>query len=208
MKAQVYVNRHIVAANKKATRETGVEVDNPALSISTYRGTLYAKQIEFTAGCKLIQDAANARCSGATIWLECDNFESLIIDGCQADRSMFAPHKDLDLEEYFWQFVSDAGWDKNKDYEAIARRLSSKYGLDKRALQVMFSELQKKLMEELERSGVELGVSDDSFDDLTAHIIGMGRDEYYRVLNEPQNAIAHKKSYVESFAYVFLTLEA
>lgn len=88
MKAQVYVNRHIVAANKKATRETGVEVDNPALSISTYRGTLYAKQIEFTAGCKLIQDAANARCSGATIWIECQ-FESLVIDGVKASALMF-----------------------------------------------------------------------------------------------------------------------
>lgn len=208
MKAQVYVNRHIVAANKKATKQIGSIVDKPAISINTYQGVIYAKEIEFTAGCKLIQNAANARCSGATIWLECDNFESLIIDGCQADRSMFDTHKDLDLEEYFWQFVSDAGWDKNKDYEAIARRLSPKYGVDKRALHVMFDELQKKLMEELDRPGVELGVSDDSFDDLTAHIIGMGRDEYYRVLNDPQNAVAHKKSCVESFAYVFLGLEA
>lgn len=96
MKAQIYINRHIVAANKKLAKETGIEVDNPAISINTYKGVVYAKQIEFTGGCKLVQDAANARCSGATIWLECENFESLIIDGCQADRSMFDPHKDLD----------------------------------------------------------------------------------------------------------------
>jgi hypothetical protein len=88
MKAQVYINRHIVVANKKATKETGSIVDKPAVSINTYRGVIYAKEIEFTAGCKLIQDAANARCSGATIWLETE-FESLVIDGVKADSSMF-----------------------------------------------------------------------------------------------------------------------
>lgn len=88
MKAQVYINRHIIAANKKATKEIGVAVDNPAISINTYKGVVYAKQIEFTAGCKLIQDAANARCSGATIWIEAE-FESLVIDGVKAERSVF-----------------------------------------------------------------------------------------------------------------------
>lgn len=87
MKAQIYINRRIVAANKKATKETGVKVDNPAISINTYRGVVCAKEIEFTSGCILHQDAANARCSGATIWLEAE-FESLVIDGVKADRSV------------------------------------------------------------------------------------------------------------------------
>jgi hypothetical protein len=88
MKAQIYVNRHIMAANKKTTKETGKLVDNPAIAINTYLGSIYAKEIEFTAGCKLIQNAANARCSGATIWGEAE-FETLIIDGAIANRSMF-----------------------------------------------------------------------------------------------------------------------
>lgn len=93
MKAQVYINRHIVAANKKATKETGVEVDNPAITINTYQGVMYAKEIEFTCGCRLIQDATNARCSGATIWAEAE-FESLVLDGVKADRAVFekSPH--------------------------------------------------------------------------------------------------------------------
>ena len=86
MKAQIYVNRHKIAANKKATKETGMLVDEPAISVNTYKGTIYGKQIEFTQGCKLIQDAKNARCSGATIWIEVDDFESLIIDGTKANR--------------------------------------------------------------------------------------------------------------------------
>ena len=88
MKAQIYINRHVVAANKKATKETGEIVDKPAISVHTYKGSIYAKQIEFTAGGKLIQDAENARCSGATIWLEAE-FESLIIDGVKGNRSMY-----------------------------------------------------------------------------------------------------------------------
>jgi hypothetical protein len=88
MKAQIYINRHIVRANKKATNETEKLVDKAAIAINTYLGSVYAKEIEFTAGCKLIQDAANARCSGATIWLESE-FESLVIDGVKANRSMF-----------------------------------------------------------------------------------------------------------------------
>lgn len=89
MKAQIYINRHIVAANKKATKETGKLSDRPAISVHTYKGSIYAKEVVFSTGCKLIQDAANARCSGATIWMECDDFETLIIDGVEANRSMF-----------------------------------------------------------------------------------------------------------------------
>lgn len=87
LKAQVYINRHIVAANKKATTADNL-VDNAAISINTSLGVIYAKRIEFTAGATLIQNAADARCSGATIWVE-TTFESLIIDGVPADRSIF-----------------------------------------------------------------------------------------------------------------------
>ncbi|WP_310412516.1 hypothetical protein [Chamaesiphon sp. OTE_8_metabat_110] len=88
MKAQVYVNRHVMAANKKATKNRGVPIDEAAISVNTYLGVVYGKEIEFTQGCKLVQDAAQARCSGATIWAEAE-FESLVIDGIKADRSMF-----------------------------------------------------------------------------------------------------------------------
>jgi len=94
MKAQIYVNRHIVQANKKATKETGVTVDAPAIAVNTYLGSIYAKEVEFTDNCKLIQDATKARCSGATIWIESE-FESLVIDGVKANRSFFKKTKEL-----------------------------------------------------------------------------------------------------------------
>jgi len=82
------VNRHIVAANKKATKQKGALVDERAISINTYLGSVYAKRVEFTAGCTLVQDAAKARCSGATIWIEAE-LESLVLDGVAANRAMF-----------------------------------------------------------------------------------------------------------------------
>lgn len=88
MKAQIYVNRHIVAANKKASKLRKVLVDEKAIGINTYLGSVYAKRIEFTSGCVLVQDASKARCSGATIWIEAA-FESLVIDGVAANRAMF-----------------------------------------------------------------------------------------------------------------------
>ena len=88
MKAQVYVNRHVMTANKKATKDKAYPIDEAAISVNTYLGVVYGKDIEFTQGCKLVQDATNARCSGATIWMEAE-FESLVIDGMKADRLMF-----------------------------------------------------------------------------------------------------------------------
>lgn len=88
MKARIYINRHIVAANKKATKETGQVVDEAAIAVNTYLGSVYAKEVELTKGGKLIQNAENTRCSGATIWIE-SQFETLIIDGVKAKRSMF-----------------------------------------------------------------------------------------------------------------------
>ena len=89
MKAQIYVNRHIMAANKKASKETGNVVDEPAIAIRTYLGSVYAREVELLKGGKLIQDAENARCSGATIWMEVENLDDLLIDGQKAERSMF-----------------------------------------------------------------------------------------------------------------------
>ena len=91
LKAQVYINRHIVGANKKATTADNL-VDDAAISINTLLGVIYAKRIEFTDGCTLVQDASKARCSGATIWIEAA-FESLVIDGKTADRAMFKKGK-------------------------------------------------------------------------------------------------------------------
>ena len=185
MKARIYVNRHVMAANKKATKETGETVDEKAIAVKTYKGSIYCKEVEFTAGGKLIQDAENAQCSGATIWIETE-FESLVIDGVEANRSMYE-EEPLDLEDYFWQFVEDFKAVKNDNYIAIARRFSPKYAADKKTLQVMFKELQGKLQQKLDREELELSI--DEFDNLTASLVGLGKKRYYSVLKNPRSAM-------------------
>ena len=185
MKARIYVNRNIQAANKKATKETGVLTDHPALAVNTYKGSIYCKEVELTQGGKLIQDAENAHCSGATITIKVDNFDSLIIDGVQANRLM--GNKPLGIEDYFWQFVENFKAIKDENYIAIARRLSPKYAADKDALKIMFKELKEKLQQKLDREELELSI--DDFDDLTASIIGLGKKRYYSVLKNPMSAM-------------------
>lgn len=79
MQAKIYINRHIIQANKKTTKESGVIHDEPAIAIRTYKGVFYTKEIEFTQPVRLVQDASMAICSGATIWLEAE-FEGLIFN--------------------------------------------------------------------------------------------------------------------------------
>ncbi len=77
MKAQIYINRHIVASNKKQTNLTGVIVDEPAIAVNTYKGSTYCKRVTLAPGVELIQDAHNARCSGATIWIQVDDVKQI-----------------------------------------------------------------------------------------------------------------------------------
>ena len=73
MKARIYINRHIVAANKKHSR------NDPAISINTYKGVEYCQKIALS-NAVLIQDMSNPICSGANIWIECDRSDITIID--------------------------------------------------------------------------------------------------------------------------------
>ena len=64
MKALIYINRHIVANNKKLGK------NDPAICINTYKGKTYCQRVQI-ADATLVQDPSHAICSGATIWLEC-----------------------------------------------------------------------------------------------------------------------------------------
>ncbi|MGL5509077.1 MAG: hypothetical protein ACRDB1_05630, partial [Microcoleaceae cyanobacterium] len=71
MKALIYINRHIVANNKKLGK------NDPAICINTYKGKTYCQRVQI-AEATLVQDPSHAICSGATIWLECQ-FENVNI---------------------------------------------------------------------------------------------------------------------------------
>jgi len=67
--------------------------------------------------------------------------------------------------------------------------------------------LSDRIVEWERRQGVSgfdrwMGLGDDSFRDLTNHIIGMGRDTYEAVMADPSKAADFSDSYVESFSYL------
>lgn len=146
MKAQIYVNRHIVRANKKATTETGNLVDAPAIAINTYLGSIYAKEVEFTGNYKLIQNAAKARCSGATIWLE-GEFESLVIDGVKANRSFFKKAQELEA------LTTPQKLEKKMLYivDTLETRPYSSGKLDRKCPRVYFFEKNESILAHLNR---------------------------------------------------------
>ena len=46
-------------------------------------------------------------------------------------------------------------------------------------------------------------VSDDGLWDLTAHIVGLGKEVYYKVVNDPVLIVNYKDDCVENFGYAF-----
>ncbi|MFB6284517.1 MAG: hypothetical protein ABEK59_11425 [Halobacteria archaeon] len=69
MKATIYINRQILKQNKKQSKALGEIVDRPAIAVRTYKGVEYTKEVDF-GNARLVQDAQNPICSGATIWIE------------------------------------------------------------------------------------------------------------------------------------------
>lgn len=74
MKAEIYINRHHIAHNKKLKQENPELSFNelpikPVIAVRTYKGVEYAHAIYIDKGV-LVYDPDNARCSGATAWIE------------------------------------------------------------------------------------------------------------------------------------------
>lgn len=119
------------------------------------------------------------------------------------------------IEDYeFWKIVESLGWGtQTTDYNALNKKLrNSNYNSD--VLYQIFSyyrsRLKKKISEWEEQTGRSLGLGDDSFDDLTSHIIGLGQKAYLEAMSNPEVAYRRAASkygspegFKESFAYVF-----
>lgn len=109
----------------------------------------------------------------------------------------------------FWAIVAKAEWEKHKDFRISQRRLRQELPTleDLDAFGNCFSKLRATLaarIEKAERHGDDrLGLGDDSFSDLIAHIVGLGRDEYQACIENPKRAIVrgNHHDFTESFSY-------
>ena len=112
-----------------------------------------------------------------------------------------------------WEIIGEIGWGvKTVDYKHLRKIMDTVYKSENDALQSFVKEkreqLVKRLNEYAERVGSKrtyYGVSDDSFWDLTAHIVGLGRAKYNEVFAKPKIAkqMAADKAYKENFQYIF-----
>lgn len=103
----------------------------------------------------------------------------------------------------FWAEVAKIGWGtKTTDIRKVKLALLRTWTPEKAArVREVFYALSRHLYRVLDK--VVDGVGDDGFDDLRAHIIGLGRKEFERVLKKPTLAQEriNRRDYVESFSY-------
>jgi hypothetical protein len=110
----------------------------------------------------------------------------------------------------FWKIVSDINWaDKKKDQEHTKEKLALLWGPEKsEAVHTKASSFTSALYRAIEHWEREedghVDASDDGMSDLTNHIVGLGEEEFNRVMKTPQLAAerASRCDYRESFGYL------
>ena len=114
----------------------------------------------------------------------------------------------------YWRILEFADWKNCKDYELIGRKFKQVFApetLDKAEAfyNSKLDELKRILEDYAEKKtgdrNAYFGLSDDSFWDLRAHIIGLGEKTYQDVLQDPEIAkrMADQHDFKENFGYLF-----
>ena len=120
----------------------------------------------------------------------------------------------------FWELVEKLNWKENCRKENFTKELQQKfYQLCEGNTYVMdyFNKFRRNLSNTLQCvlddyelktygdrcSNEFFKYGDDSWDDFTNHIVGLGKEIYYAILNEPKLASEYTENFVESFAYCF-----
>lgn len=116
-------------------------------------------------------------------------------------------------ERRMWDIIIDLGWGvKSTNYKLIRLSIYDRYSekeINKLAEFSKFKrkELQNRLKEYEKQIGIPsyYNISDDGFWDLSAHIVGLGKEWYYLVMKNPEIAkdISDNHMYVENFEYIF-----
>jgi len=104
-------------------------------------------------------------------------------------------------EDAFWAMVEMVKWPcdydkaKIKYLKVMTKDEAMKFRQTKGAAMLILC----KVADEIEN----LGVSDDGYSDLTNHIVGLGKVEFYKHVNNPEliKKLAHSFGYKESYAY-------
>jgi len=107
-----------------------------------------------------------------------------------------------------WRQIEDLKWGESFDYQAIRKALKPR--LRRRLEQFRLRAVSLLDRQARRIKNLQAG-SDDAFNDILNHVVGLGRAEYLRALEDPKAVLeAHhaasygtRAGYAESFAYCF-----
>lgn len=119
-------------------------------------------------------------------------------------------------EDYFWEVISRMDYGSDLNYNRIKNTFKNEITPEfKKIYNKLYSQLENRIDEMLQNEGINnyedlIDLGDDSFGDMIAHIIGLGKDEYEKCMLNIQEVSAHakgesdtKEGYSESFDYIF-----
>lgn len=118
-----------------------------------------------------------------------------------------------DEESYAWGIVENLGWGiESTDYKSIGKKLAIDYPNYIERLSDFVQLKRELLVSRLNEYANErgsfrtyYGIGDDSFWDLTAHIVGLGQEKYFQIFENPEIAkkMVDERDFVENFQYIF-----
>jgi hypothetical protein len=72
MKTIIHVNQHIIKSNRKNG------VNDPVLTIKTYKNNIYAHEVEIKGDSKVVYSPDKPLSCGANVWIETQNEVTII----------------------------------------------------------------------------------------------------------------------------------
>ena len=108
----------------------------------------------------------------------------------------------------FWTAVDQARWGQDYGYDRIKDFFLERFSQEEtEAFRETFNDLKRALGDELSQWAKDedksFNLGDDSWGDLLAHIIGLGKREYEATMRDPSRALNRERrgDYKESFVY-------
>lgn len=111
------------------------------------------------------------------------------------------------LEAYKWKTIEELEWTKDHDYNRIEDYLKDNFTIeDCLELSEFVNDMQDDLMARFHNDWLGdpgIDVSDDSWNDLTAEVVGRGKDFYKNITVKKLQEMANNRDYQENFRYSF-----
>ena len=72
MKTIIHVNQHVIKSNRKN------EVEDPVLTVKTYKSNTYAKEVKIHGDSKIVYSHTKPLSCGAHVWIETESEVEII----------------------------------------------------------------------------------------------------------------------------------